>query len=177
MKPSPPKSFIIIVDNDGDPTEVLSSKYDPDEVLDLVDYYNESVGFGPYAAWRYDNGKFQRIEHQSHEVEQKQNVPITKAVIPAVAVSHSNQDTIDDLTKKVYERDAAYSEWSKKLLSSSNVVEEHIMYPGTRIGVHTVVDLLQKGVPRHEIVAAYPDLTDADVEFTKIYVAKIRGGA
>ena len=178
----PPKSFIIIIDGDNEPAEVLSSKHTHHEVTQLLAYYNESVDFGPYTAWEYVDGvPRQLMLEEEFNAEIQQNfrilVPMSKALVHAISTSEVDETTVSDMMRRSMEREEAYTEWTTTLLADPNVLGGSIVYPGTRTTVDLIVKLLQKGTPRHEIVTSYPNLTDADVEFTKIFAERTRGGS
>ena len=168
----PPKSFILIVDGDNEPTEVLSSKHTHHEVTQLLAYYNESVDFGPYTAWEYVDGvPRQLMLEEEFNAEIQQNfrilVPMSKALVHAISTSEVDETTVSDMMRRS----------TTTLLADPNVLGGSIVYPGTRTTVDLIVKLLQKGTPRHEIVTSYPNLTDADVEFTKKFAERTRGGS
>ena len=68
-----PNSFILIVDSDGDPREVLSANISLEEVQRLCTYYAQADGFdenGPYTAWRYDgNQSFQLVPTRARDLQ------------------------------------------------------------------------------------------------------------
>ena len=178
----PPKSFILIVDGDNEPTEVLSSGHTHQEIAQLLTYYNESVDVGPYTAWEYVDGFPRQLmfeEEFNAEIQQHFQLPtqLSKAFVQTISTSEVDEAAISSMIHKAMEREEAYAEWTTTLLTDPNILGGSIVYPGTRTTVDLIVKLLQKGTPRHEIVTSYPNLTDADVEFTKIFAARTRGGS
>lgn len=171
---SPDKfSFILIVDSIGDPIEVLLDKTDVEDVINLLQYYEEAAG-NEHTAWRYDAGKWSRIiSFDAIRVP----LPAATAIVPAVPTHRADAATIDEMMRRSDERERAFLAWAESLTSNSDLMGGAVTYPGTRITISAIVSLLDRGVPRHEIVASYPDISDADVEFTKMYISRGRGGS
>ena len=66
-------------------------------------------------------------------------------------------------------------DWRERISVNPNICHGRPCIKGTRIMVSVVLDNLAAGVKRHEIIASYPGLTDADLNATLVYNISRRG--
>jgi uncharacterized protein (DUF433 family) len=65
------------------------------------------------------------------------------------------------------------AEWQERISINPAVCHGKACIRGTRVMVSVILDNLAAGVPRDEILASYPTLTDADIQAALSYAAEL----
>lgn len=71
----------------------------------------------------------------------------------------------------VRERAARFEAWRHSLVSREDVLGGEPVFPGSRLAVRHVGEMLQRGAEPAEVLEDYPELAPDDLEFARLYVA------
>ncbi len=64
-------------------------------------------------------------------------------------------------------------DWQERIAINPAVCHGKACIRGTRVLVSVILDNLAAGVPRHEILASYPSLREADIQAALAYAAEL----
>ena len=76
------------------------------------------------------------------------------------------EPVVDELREKV-ER---FERWKRKLVSAPEIMGGETVFPGSRLTVRHVGEILERGESPEVLFEDYPELTDEDLEFAPLFV-------
>ncbi|MBA2319781.1 MAG: DUF433 domain-containing protein [Deltaproteobacteria bacterium] len=75
------------------------------------------------------------------------------------------------LATEMAERVAAFVTWRGCLVHRDDILGGEPVFPGTRLSVRHVGEMLARGAPPDVVREDYPDLTELDLDFARLYSA------
>ena len=73
------------------------------------------------------------------------------------------------VAREMHGRLAAFEAWRASLVMREDILGGEAVFPGTRLAVRRVGELLLRGTDPTEVHEDYPDLTDQDLEFARLF--------
>jgi uncharacterized protein (DUF433 family) len=77
---------------------------------------------------------------------------------------------LDEIAKELSESISQFNEWKNQLVTNPNIMGGQTVFPNSRLSVHRIGKLLERGELPEIVLSDYPYLSDLDLKFAPLYV-------